>query len=94
MLTVTTAALKRLSRALARKRAAADTALRFKRSGGRWRLRLDRARPNDATIAHKGRQVLLLDEAAAKAMSAMMLTVRDTESGPRLKLRKTTNTED
>jgi hypothetical protein len=88
MLTVTNAALERLSRKLARKKAATDMALRFKRTEGRWRLRLDRARPDDATFTHQGRKVLLLDEAASKAMTTMTLGVGDTEAEPRLRLRR------
>lgn len=93
MLTVTTEALERLSRKLARKRAANDVALRFRRAEGRWRLRIDRMRPDDATFAHEGRNVLLLDEAASKAMTALTLMVRDTGAGPRLKLSRAAKAE-
>ncbi len=86
MLTVTPMALERLSQKLARTGAAEDVALRFKRSKGRWQLREDRARPEDATFAHQGRNVLLLDQAVSEAMSRMALDVRQTEAGPRLKL--------
>ncbi|MCK6486009.1 MAG: hypothetical protein HUU22_07455 [Phycisphaerae bacterium] len=88
MLTVTAAALERLSQKLARRKAADDVSLRFRRVAGRWRLRRSRVRPDDATFSHKGRKVLLLDEATAKAMAALTLVVTDTEAGERLKLRK------
>lgn len=94
MLTVTTEALERLCQKLARKRAANDVALRFRRTAGHWKLRFDRARPDDATFTHDGRNVLLLDKAAANAMNHLTLTVRDTEAGPRLKLRRTATNED
>jgi hypothetical protein len=93
MLTVTIAALERLSQKLADKKAADDVALRFRRAAGRWRLRVDRARPHDATFAHEGRNVLLLDRATARAMTALTLMVRATEAGPRLKLRRNAHTE-
>ncbi|MGH8631555.1 MAG: hypothetical protein ACREU7_12450 [Burkholderiales bacterium] len=92
MLTVTKAALERLSRKLARRKAADDVALRFKRAEGRWRLRIDRLRPGDASFSHEGRTVLLLDEFASEAMATMTLGIRKTETGPRLKLRRAAST--
>jgi hypothetical protein len=88
MLNVTPAALERLFRKLTHKKAAGDVALRFHQAEGRWKLQTDRARPDDATFAHRGRSVLLLDKAAARAMTTMTLDVRPTDSGPRLKLSK------
>jgi hypothetical protein len=88
MLTVTKPALNRLSRRLARKEAAEGVALRFTRREGGWKLGPDSARPGDVTFAHDGRNVLLLDESAAKAMANMTLGVRKTDAGPRLRLRR------
>jgi len=94
MLTVTAAALDRLSTKLARKKADDDVALRFTRRPGGWRLRLDRAAPADKTFTHEGRNVLLLDKDVARAMTSMMLDVRDTDKGPRLRLCKVAHGKD
>ncbi len=88
MLNVTKPALDRLSDRLARRKAADDVALRFTRREGSWKLGPDQARPGDVTFAHDGRNVLLLDETAAEAMSNMTLDVRSTDAGPRLRLRR------
>ena len=93
MLNVTKSALDRLSRRLARKEAAADVALRFTRRDGGWKLGPDQARPRDVTFAHEGRNVLLLDETAAEAMANMTLDVRNTDAGPRLRLRRIVSRE-
>ena len=86
MLTVTKPALNRLSRRLARKKAAADVALRFTRRKGGWKLGPDQTRPGDVTFAHDGRNVLLLDEAVSQGMTNLTLDVRKTDAGPRLRL--------
>ncbi len=88
MLTVTKSALGRLSDRLSRREAADDVALRFTRLDGRWKLGQDQVRPGDVKFAHDGRNVLLLDKAAAKAMAHMTLDVRQTDAGPRLRLRR------
>jgi len=88
MLNVTRSALARLCRRLARQQAVEGVALRFTRRAGGWKLGPDQARPGDVTFAHDGRNVLLLDEAAAEAMTNMTLLVRNTEAGPRLRLRR------
>lgn len=94
MIIVTAQALERLSQKLERKRAPHDKAWRFRYSAGRWKLHLDRARPDDATFMHQQRKVLLLDLAAASAMDALTLTTRETDTGPRLRLRRTLTDED
>jgi hypothetical protein len=94
MLTVTTAALDRLSTKLARKKAGEGMALRFTRRPGGWRLRLDRADPADKTYTHEGRNVLLLDQDVSRAMASMTLDVRVTNRGPRLRLRATMRGKD
>lgn len=86
MLTVTPAARDRLSKKLAERKAAEDTALRFLRREHGWSLRPDRVRPTDATFTHEGRNVLLLDKSVAKAMSNRTLDTRPTQAGPRLML--------
>jgi hypothetical protein len=90
MLTVTEAARDRLLSKLVSKKAAKDEAMRFTRRKGGWKLCLERACPDDATVVHQGRNVLLMDQAVSKAMTAMALDVRQTDGGPRLTLRRTT----
>jgi hypothetical protein len=94
MLTVTAAALDRLSRKLRRKKSTDGVALRFTRRAGGWRLRLDRARPADAEFRHDGRSVLLLDGTVSHAMTNMTLDAGSTDSGPRLRLHRVTSSED
>jgi hypothetical protein len=86
MLTVTAAALDRLSKKLAGKKANDDEAFRFTRRARGWKLRLDCARPADMAFSHNGQSVLLLDAGVSQAMRNMTLDVRSTDSGPRLKL--------
>lgn len=90
MLTVTAAARAHLLSKLDRRKAADDVAMRFTREKNGWRLRLDRARPDDTAFTHESRNVLLLDAAVAKAMAALTLDVSSTETGARLKLRRIT----
>lgn len=87
MFNVTLAAKTRLLKKLAGKNAAADLALRMTRREGGWSLRLDRALPSDVTIAHRGRSVLLMDEAVSQALSDKMLDAESTKAGARLKLK-------
>lgn len=89
MLTVTQAALNRLSTKLARKNAIRGAALRLTRTTGGWLLGMDQARPGDTTFSHEGKDVLLLDATVAKAMAALILDVHATKSGARLKLHRT-----
>ena len=88
MLNVTKPALDRLSHRLARKKAADDVALRFTRGEDHWKLGTDRERPGDVAFAHDGRNVLLLDAIASKALADMTLVVKKTDAGPRLRLRR------
>jgi len=94
MLTVTAAALDRLSRKLAGKKANDEEAFRFTRRTGGWRLRLDCARPADTAFTHDGRSVLLMDTTVSQAMTNVTLDARSTDSGPRLRLRGATNSKD
>ncbi len=73
MFTVTTGALDRLSRKLARKKPTDGVALRFTRRKVRWHLRLDRPRPGETEFTHDARSVLLLDAAVSQAMANMTL---------------------
>jgi hypothetical protein len=87
MLTVTDAALDRLTQKLTHRKAADDMALRFTRKPHGWKLMLDSSRPADTAIAHGGRNVLLMDAAVSQAMKNMTLDVRAAKVGPRLTLR-------
>ncbi len=88
MLNVTKPALDRLSHRLARQDAAADVALRFTRREGGWTLGPDQTRPGDVTFTLDGRNVLVLDVAAAESMTNLTLDIRHTGAGPRLRLRR------
>ena len=88
MLMVTEAARDRLLSKLVNRKAADDEGMRFMRREGRWRLHLERACPDDTTVTHQGRNVLLMDEGVSDAMTSMTLDVRQTERGPRLTLRR------
>ena len=87
MFIVTKPALARLSHRLAKRDAADDVAMRFTRLKGRWKLGPDQTRPGDVTFAHDGRNVLLLDKSAAKAMTNMTLDLAKSDTGQRLRLR-------
>lgn len=87
MLAVTDAAKDRLVVKLDRRKAGEGQGLRFRRTKTGWRLRLDRARPEDTTFTHAGRHVLLLDPRVAVAIADRTLDVRQTDDGPRLTLR-------
>lgn len=94
MLTVTKAARERLLSKLVSRSAGDDEAMRFTRRKGGWRLRLERACPDDTTVVHQGRSVLLLDDDVSKAMKSLTLDARPTENGPRLTLRRTSQQDD
>ena len=89
MLTVTDAAGACLAGRLVKKGAGIDAALRFCRRRKRhaWTLRLDKPCPSDATFSHEGRIVLVLDERSSHSLRNRMLDVRETDEGPRLRLR-------
>lgn len=90
MLTVTVAARARLARKLVRKKCTAEQALRFVRDDerSRWSMEVDTITDSDVLYAHEGRTVLVLDEEASRRLRNRMLEVRETDEGPRLRLRK------
>jgi hypothetical protein len=51
------------------------------------KLRRGTQRPDDEAFQHAGRTVLLLGPRAAKHLSRKKLVVRDTDLGPKLRLR-------
>lgn len=90
MLTVTKAALDRLSKKLASRKVGGDRAFRFTQETGGWRLRPDRSRPDDTTFIHEGKNVLLLDTAVSEAMTELRLHVRMTGAAAKLRLHRAT----
>ena len=86
MLIVTKPALDRLSRRLARKKAADGVALRFTRREGGWTLRIDNELAGDTAFTHNGRKVLLLDETVSEAMANMTLDTRKRGERSRFRL--------
>jgi len=88
MFSVTIAARNRLLRKLTHKKASEGIALRCTRRKTGWRLRLDRAHPDDTAFVHEGRNVLLADEVVSQALTNVTLDVKNTDAGPRLTLRR------
>lgn len=89
MLTVTQAARVRLAEKLEGKQSAANRALRCVRHQTRagWTFRLDKVVATDVAFAHDGRTVLVLDEKSSEMLRNKMLDIRETDEGPRLRLR-------
>ncbi|HUG93395.1 MAG TPA: hypothetical protein VML55_21330 [Planctomycetaceae bacterium] len=86
MLTVTDQAGARLVQLLGE--TPNESVIRIVKRKRRMRLRRDHARPDDATFAHAGRVVLVLDEEIAHTLAARTLDIRETDAGPRLKLKR------
>lgn len=93
MLEVTGAALNRLSKKLAQKKADDGETFRFIKNKGGWKLSVDRAQPGDKAFLYAGREVLVLDPVVTKAMARHRLDVHNTERGERLKLQRTMSRE-
>jgi Fe-S cluster assembly iron-binding protein IscA len=91
MLTVTEGARARLARRLDRKKCSKEQAIRFVRDEdrSRWSMHVDSIQPADVHYAHQGRTVLIIDEESAHRLRNRLLEVRETDEGPRLRLRKT-----
>jgi hypothetical protein len=64
-----------------------DSVLRIIRRKQRLRLRLSNVRSGDQTFAHDGRVVLALDQRIGTSLSLRQLDVRQTDTGPRLRLK-------
>ena len=90
MLKVTEAARNRLLAKLMMHKAAESEAYRFLRKKGGWKLRIDAAQPDDRKLAHNGRDVLLLDSEALRAMTKLTLDCTSVASKQRLTLRTIT----
>ncbi len=85
MLTVTAIAAERLSLLL--NDTSLDRAVRIVRRKQGLKLRRDFARSGDTTFAHQGRVVLVLDARMAESLTTRTLDVRETEGGPRLRMK-------
>lgn len=88
MLTITEPARDRLSQKLARKSSDEGVALRLTHGEGCWQLRPDEARADDTIFRHEGKSFLLVDRGVLSSMKDMILDVRMTKAGPRLRFRK------
>jgi Fe-S cluster assembly iron-binding protein IscA len=84
MLTVTTNAGARLTHLL--DQSENFTAVRIVGRDRQLKLRRDQVRSGDATFAHSGRVVLVLDSRMSRALSSRTLDVRETSTGPRLSI--------
>ncbi len=86
MLTITEQAGARLVQLLGE--SANQSVIRIVRRKRRLKLRRDHARADDATFAHAGRVVLVLDEQVSQSLAARTLDIRETDTGPRLRLKR------
>jgi hypothetical protein len=86
MLNVTNTAAARLAQLL--DASPKSSAVRIVARNRRLKLRRDHARSGDATFAHAGRVVLVLDERMARALSTRILDTRETTAGPKLRLQR------
>jgi hypothetical protein len=85
MLNVSTPAAARMAHLLKTK--AADAVLRIIRRKDRLKMRLGRLHAGDQTFAHQGRVVLAIDQRIGKSLSLRHLDLRETATGPRLRLK-------
>jgi hypothetical protein len=61
--------------------------LRIIRRDDRLRMLFGHLLPGDQTFAHQGRVVLAIDQRVGKSLSLRHLDLRETETGPRLRLK-------
>ena len=87
MLTMTEAAAGYLTDVLKGAKASHETAVRLTKKGKGFSSALDTARPGDITIAHSGRNVLLMDATTSDILAQRSLDLRDTPDGPRLQIK-------
>lgn len=89
MLKLTKAAGEHLAQKLLNKKAAGDSAMRFvhdEKRGG-WAVRVDTPAPSDVKFCHDGQTVLILDQASSHRLRNKVLDRKETDEGPRLRLR-------
>ena len=85
MLQVSTHAATRMAQLLNAK--PENAVLRIVRRDQRLRLRLGTVRPGDQTYVHDGRVILALDKSIGTTLSLRQLELRQTDDGPRLRLK-------
>ncbi len=86
MLHVSTSAAARMAHLLNAK--PNHAVLRIVRRDQRLKLRLGIVRPGDQTFVHDGRVVLALDERMGTRLASGQLELKDTDEGPRLRLKR------
>jgi len=64
-----------------------DAVLRIIRDHKRLRLRVGVLSPGDQTFAHNGKVVLALDQRLGKDLALRQLDLRESATGPRLRLK-------
>lgn len=64
-----------------------NAVLRIVRRDDRLHLQTGRLRPGDETYAHEGRVVLAIDPRVAKSLTLRQLDLRETSTGPRLRMK-------
>jgi len=86
MLTVTGPAAEHLAKLLSEAEAPEGTAARFIANQEGLSLQVDSPKPEDQTIEHNGKTVLLLDEQVAELLDDKTLDLEETDEGPALTL--------
>lgn len=86
MLTLTDAAGGYLTKVLDEAQVPGDTAVRLVAAPEGLTAALDNEKPGDATFAHEGRTVLLLDQLASQVLDERTLDVQKTPEGDKLGL--------
>ncbi|TAK82892.1 MAG: hypothetical protein EPO20_19375 [Betaproteobacteria bacterium] len=71
---------------LERAQAPAETAIRLEIDGDTLTSKLDQPRPGDATLAHEGRNVLVLDDRVAQLLDGITIDVEPSSEGDKLVL--------
>ncbi|MCY2967898.1 MAG: hypothetical protein NT069_30435 [Planctomycetota bacterium] len=84
MLKVTTPAAARMAQLL--KAEGTTAVLRIVRRNKRLKIKVSALQPGDQTFAHNGKVVLAIDSKVSPSLSKRQLDLRQTDSGPRLKM--------
>jgi Fe-S cluster assembly iron-binding protein IscA len=87
MLTLTQAAGSYLTEVLNQANAPDEASLRLLEEGGSLKLAVDRPTPEDTTLDHEGKTVLVVDSRVAAALDQNTLDVNQTPEGPRFVLK-------
>ena len=86
MLAMTPTAGEFLYAVLERVEAPTEAAIRLEIDGDTLTSKIDQPRPGDATLAHEGRNVLVLDERVAELLDGITIDVQPGEQGDSLVL--------